>query len=324
MKIAVVYNEPDKGSLDSMDILDELSTVTGGLDGLGLDYEVFPVAAVPGFCAGLLSGLEKFSPGLVFNLVEGVGGNYRLHPAMAALFEMAGYPHTGSPYDVLLATTDKTMAKGIMKAHGIKTPDWEIYKGGPFRPQVNTPCIVKPSFEDASVGIDDSSLIIDADDLLEKAGSIYRKFHRRPVLIESFIPGREFNVSLLEKPDGVEVFPLAEILFTNWPDKKPKIVNYNAKWVEDSFEYQNTPRTFAPAPAPFGEIRETALRCWDIFNLRGYARVDMRLDAEGTPYVIEVNANPCIAPWSGYLAAAKEAGCGPRDVMKRIIESALL
>ena len=144
--------------------------------------------------------------------------------------------------------------------------------------------------------------------------------------IEQFIDGREFNLSILGGRKGPQVMPPAEILFKDYPKEKPKIVGFNAKWTEDSFEYNHTPRTFRfkKQDQPLlEELKSIALRCWHSFELKGYVRVDFRVDPSGKPYVLEINGNPCIAPESGYVAATKQAGLKFHQVVERIMEDAL-
>ena len=179
--------------------------------------------------------------------------------------------------------------------------------------------IAKPLWEDASVGINDNSIFKGNNTAIPEE---YQLKYGKDFFIEEYIDGREFNLSILGGPEGVQVLPPAEILFQNFPEGKPRIVGYEAKWDEYSFEYQNTPRTFE-----FGEndlpllskLEEIAYKCWDAFNLKGYARVDFRVDSNNQPYVLEVNANPCISPDSGFYAACQRAGLSFTQVIQRII-----
>ncbi|MDP4282161.1 MAG: D-alanine--D-alanine ligase, partial [Bacteroidota bacterium] len=137
---------------------------------------------------------------------------------------------------------------------------------------------------------------------------------------------REFNLSILGGKQGPQVMPPAEILFKDYPEGKPRIVGYNAKWTENSFEYNHTPRTFRfkKEDAPLlEELKKIALQCWQSFGLKGYVRVDFRVDRNKKPHVLEINGNPCIAPESGYVAATKQAGLKFQEVIQRIIEDAL-
>jgi D-alanine-D-alanine ligase len=138
---------------------------------------------------------------------------------------------------------------------------------------------------------------------------------------EAYIEGREFNVSLLGDASGVEVLPIAEMCFDKY-ETRPKVLGYDAKWTEGSFAYEHTARTFEVAPEDKDLVRQLsriAIKCWKLFRLRGYARVDFRVDAQGEPYVLEVNANPCISPDGGFIAAASQARISYDNIISRII-----
>jgi D-alanine-D-alanine ligase len=118
------------------------------------------------------------------------------------------------------------------------------------------------------------------------------------------------------------VLPLAEMTFVDFPAGKPRIVDYEAKWDEASFGYNNTVRRFDFGPEDAGllaSLREISLACWKLFDLAGHVRVDFRVDAAGNPYVLEVNTNPCLSPDAGFAAAAARAGLTPEQVMARIL-----
>jgi D-alanine-D-alanine ligase len=353
MKVAVIYNEPIPGRPDSEDVLDEVRLVVDALKVIGYDFKTLPIFndRYPSSPLGeevcfLLGQLKEYSPSVVFNLVESIGDKQRFYPVIPSLFEIAGYPYTGSPFDAILTTTDKTLTKAVLTAYGIPTPSWQqyyrkntshfnqipdarkkithiLFQHNNFQISVSPPWIIKPAWEDASVGIDEGSVFNDKDLLIPKLSKIYSRYNGQPILIEEYIDGREFNVSLFEHLDRtVELLPIAEMVFTKWPEEKPKIVSYKAKWDKGSFEYNNTVRVFDPKNAPLDLIRDLALRCWGVFGLRGYARVDMRMDKKGRVFVIEVNTNPCIAPESGFIIAAKEAGYRVEDVIKGIVDVA--
>jgi len=138
-----------------------------------------------------------------------------------------------------------------------------------------------------------------------------------------FIDGREFNLSILPEHGKPCLLPIAEMLFIDYPADKPRITGYEAKWEEQSWAFNHTRRTFEKQPsdeALHARLAEIALRCWEVFGGKGYARVDLRVDPAGQPYVLEVNLNPCIAQDSGFVAAAAQAGLSYRDMVERIIK----
>ena len=142
---------------------------------------------------------------------------------------------------------------------------------------------------------------------------------------ERYIEGREFNLGLLDGPDGPELLPPAEIRFVDWAEGAPRLVDWRAKWDEGSMEYQRTVRSqdFAAEDAPLlAELAELARRCWDVFGLAGWARVDFRVDPAGRPWILEVNANPCLSPDAGFAAALARAGIAYETAIARIVVAA--
>jgi D-alanine-D-alanine ligase len=178
--------------------------------------------------------------------------------------------------------------------------------------------IVKPVWEDGSLGIT-------ADSVFDCVPGFEKKLKGKDDshwFIEDFIDGREYNISVLAGKNGPEVLPPAEIVFRDYDDSRPKIVDFKAKWEMDSFEFVNTVREFPGSglqPEFVARLKETAEACWHLFGLRGYARVDVRADSKGNVYVIEINANPCISPDGGFVAATRQAGYPFTEVLQRII-----
>ena len=147
----------------------------------------------------------------------------------------------------------------------------------------------------------------------------------RPAFAEEYIEGREFNLAMLTGPGPVEVLPPAEIDFSAFPAEKPRIVGYRAKWQPDSFEYNNTPHRFdfPDADRPLlDRLQDLALECWNLFMLRGWGRVDFRVDQSGRPWILEVNANPCLSPDAGFAAALQRAGIEFDEAIRRIVDEA--
>lgn len=308
---------------DEADVLVSRDAVSDAL--LRLGHEVQSLALGLDL-AEVARKLREIRPSVVVNLVDAVDGTGRLNHLAPSLLERLGLAYTGVPLEGIFLTTDKLLAKRLLKSGGVPTPGWVSDSDlADSLPDFPPPYIVKPLHEDASVGLDDSSVVTDAEGLRPRMDRLHAQTGGRG-FVEAFVEGRELNISLLEGPQGVTVLPPAEIRFVDFPEGKPKIVNYAAKWAEDSFEYANTLRSFdLPGfdPSTLQRVSGVCLRCWDLFNLRGYARVDLRVDAAGVPWVLEVNANPCISPDAGFPAAAARAGIPYTDLVQRIIESAL-
>jgi D-alanine-D-alanine ligase len=183
---------------------------------------------------------------------------------------------------------------------------------------------------------DDAVIYVDSRDELSSRLQEFAQKLKLPCMAESYIDGREFNLSMLDarsNPSATsideefccDVFPPAEIDFSGLPLDKPRIVGYNAKWVEDSIEYNATPRTFQFASTDEGllsQLIDISKRTWKLFGGTGYARLDFRVSTDGTPYILEFNANPCITTYGGFMAAAEQAGLSYNAAIERIVNAA--
>jgi len=315
-KVAILYGAvASDAAPDEQDVLVEVETVRASLSSLGYAPVIVPLTLD---LEAARQRLMHLRPAFVFNLVESVEGQGRLIHMSPALLESLGLPFTGSGADAAYVTSNKPLAKRLMAASAIATPAW----AEPGRlPDFPGPYIVKSVWEHASIGIDDGSVTSDPGRL---AGLI-RKRRRRyggEWFVEAYVDGREFNLSLLAGPEGIELLPPAEMCFVGYPPGKPRIVNYAAKWDEGSFEYHATQRRFDFAPGEsdlLDRLGATAKACWRLFDLRGYARVDCRVDAAGQVRVLEININPCLSPDAGFAAAAARAGLDLPAVARRIL-----
>lgn len=319
-RVAVVYGAVAAGAApDEQDVLLEVETVQQALAALGFAPVAVPLTLD---LEAVRQRLLHLRPAFVFNLVESVEGLGRLIHLAPALYESLGLPYTGAASEAMYLTSNKPLAKRLMASAGIPTPEWgaAAAQGLPV-PGFAGPYIVKSVWEHASIGIDESSVVEDA----RKVAAIARKRQRRfggEWFAERFIDGREFNLSLLGGADGVELLPPAEMLFVDYPAGKRRIVDYAAKWHAGSFEFCNTVRRFefgADDRPLLEELEAIARSCWRLFGLRGYARVDCRVDPDGRPWVLEININPCLSPDAGFAAAAARRELDLAAVAGRII-----
>jgi D-alanine-D-alanine ligase len=266
---------------------------------------------------------EQRRQDLIFNLIESPPGRPWIHTDSTAVLELAGLPYTGSSPAALALTTDKIATRALLASEGVA-----VAPGGRLdleRPdvldRVPPPWILKPAFEDASIGLEGDPVCTTREAALERGAGLARRFPDQPVLVERFLPGREFNVSVLPNGDRPEVLPIAEILYDGFPEGMSRVLGYDAKWDESSFAYIHSVRHFPEECAVLEKVREMALASWRLCGLSGYARVDFRLDENGAPHVLEVNANPCLAANAGFMAAAGKAGLSKGEVIKRILDA---
>lgn len=324
MRVLVLYDQITESSRpDERDVLFQAEAVSFALRELG--HEVSELGFGPDITDSI-SKVTSTRPDLVFNLVESVRGNGSLIYLVPGILDALSIPYTGAPTEALMTTSGKILTKRILKGCGLATPPWFTGTGCLNSVEfVGTRYLVKAVWEHASIGMDDSSIVRPSSykDLLREIEKRERA-NNGEFFAEAYIEGREFNLSVLDGETGPQVLPPAEIKFIDYPEGKPKLVGYPAKWEPDSFEFRNTPRTFDFPPEDSSipaRLATLSKDCWHLFKLRGYARVDFRVDDEGCPWILEINANPCLSPDAGFAAALAEAKITFKDAVERIIKA---
>ena len=332
-RIVVLYNVPAKDPVkgEAADAISEAEVVyvanevaralrTAGhrdveLYGLTTDLTAF------------LAMLDRVKPDVVFNLAEAIGGDEHHEPLVAHLLEFKGIAFTGGGSRALTDSNDKFRAKQILAAEGIPVPDSFVVRSiAELRGlDLYFPVIVKPVNENASLGITPKSVVHDIEHLIEPVSHVLEKY-RQPALVERYIEGREFNVSVMGHQDPW-VLPVAEIDYSRLPEGYPKILFYEAKWIEDSPLYLKTPAV-CPArnvSARLAErLQDVSRRAYRALGCTGYARVDIRVSRAGRPYVIEVNCNPSLSPEAGFARSARHAGLEYPSLVDRIVGHAAI
>ena len=266
-------------------------------------------------------------PDVVFNLCDtGFRDDYDLEPHVAAMFDILNVPYTGNNYFTLALCQNKARAKDILTFNNVLTPKFQVFTSSERKldQELKFPMIVKPIREDGSVGIRERSVVSNEEQLKEEVDHIVN-LHKQEALVEEFIDGREFTVSLIGNRRPI-VLPVTEIDFSGMPEHLPKIVSYRAKWIKQSLAYKHSSII---CPANIDEkmakiIEETARKCYKIFGCRGYARIDFRYDEkEKKLYVLEINPNPDISEEFETAKAAFAAGMTYADLVLKIIGFAL-
>lgn len=320
MTIGIIHNRPipqgEPNWESSLDVMVQVEAVSAALSELGQ-----PHLAIP-FDRNLSAFVDRLRKGkvtVVFNLCESVDDDPLLGGHPAAVLELLGLPFTGSSAMALTVSTDKVLVKRAMQGAGLPTPGFFLYEGGPvvLPPELTFPLLMKPRWQDASIGIDQESLLRSPAGIEPALAAHYQQFG--PLVVEEYLEGREFNVALLGYPEP-QVMPLAEIDFTGFPAGLFQIVGYRAKWDVEAPEYYTTNRVFPELPPPLaGELSRVASECFRFFDLRDYGRVDMRLDGQGRAQVLEINANPCLSPDAGFAAAVAQSGLDYTAMVKQLL-----
>jgi D-alanine-D-alanine ligase len=268
---------------------------------------------------------------VVFNLCESLAGSSTNEPTFAGLLELFGFRYTGNDLLALALCLHKQRTKDMLRAHHVATPPYRYFAdrdavaaAAPILDTLDYPWFVKLAREDASIGITEANVVHDANQLRERTLELMTEF-RQGVLAERYIEGREINAALLGTMTGEpRVLPLHEIDFTAMPADRPNIVSYAAKWQEHHVDFVGTKPVPLRDPSPvLVEAATGAARsAWHALGLRGYARVDLRIDASGAPWVIDVNPNPDLSSDAGFARAALAAGLDYTALVAAIAELA--
>lgn len=341
MRIAIVHNAVRDDSLpDEQDVIRQAEAVAISLTNLGHEVSVIPCDLN---LNGLKRQLEEKRSDMVFNLVESLDGHGRLIHVVPGLLDALKIPYSGASAEAIYHTSHKVMAKERMRAAGLPTPEWinpfpedlPWMGGNPYiakDPAINIATdsekereriwIIKSLWEHASFGIDEDNVVAGTREMVANLLQERSSQLGGACFAELFIDGREFNISMVGNGKSLKVMPPAEIIFKNNENNSPRIVGYKAKWIEDAKEYQDTPRSF-----DFSEedtellklLKKLSIRCWHLFNLRGYARVDFRVDRNQKPKILEINVNPCISPDAGFAAALNRGGLSYDEAIEQIL-----
>ncbi len=322
MKVAIVYNRGTGnvinlfGTPNREEIgLETIARISSSLEGGG-----HQVVAMEGD-KKLVERLEEFlppvvkgeRPGLVFNVSYGLQGEAR-YTHVPSILEMVGIPYVASGPLAHSLCLDKVVTKTILQQHGLPTPDFAVLNTPDAElPALTYPLIVKPKSESVSFGL---KVVNDEAELREAAKVIFDEFEQ-PVLCEQFIEGREVNVGLLGN-DPPDAFPPVELVFG---DEGPAIYTYEDK-------VGGSGRSISHAcPAPIGdalnaEAQDIARRAFAAVGCYDCARVDMRLDAEGKLYILEINSLPSLGEHGSYLVGAEHVGLDFAKCVNRLVEVA--
>jgi D-alanine-D-alanine ligase len=273
----------------------------------------------------LLQVLTSPRPDVVFNLVEYFNDDSLLESRVAGLYDLLRIPYTGSPPLALALCQRKGLAKQILKANDIPTPRFRLVSAEPI-PKLSGlryPLIIKPSWEDASAGISENSVVEDRAGLERQVRLIWESF-KQPALIEEYIEGRELGVSVLGNARP-RMLPVEEMDFTGVPDGRRRIISFESKWdpLHEDFLLGTLVCPAKLSRAVLRRLNTLALRTFRVMGLRDYARIDLRLDAQGRLFVLEANPNPDLTAGVAFMASAAAAGMTFSGTLRFLVEEAL-
>lgn len=274
--------------------------------------------------------LRQTKPQIVFNIAEGfLGVNREAH--VPAICEFYGIPYSGSDPFTLSLCLDKARTKETLAFHGIPTPRFAVVRkleelrSGSEKLQL--PLFVKPLHEGSSKGITDANLCWDAKHLLEQVEFLLENYDQ-PVIVEEYLPGKEFTCAVLGNGDEATVLPIVAMNFETLPKGALPIYSFDAKFVWDRPE---NPLDIFQCPARISSalqasIERVTLDAFRVLGCRDWARIDVRLDGSGVPNVLEVNPLPGILPDpadnSCLPKAARAAGIGYDELIQSCLKHA--
>jgi len=341
IKVAVVYNEAEPEiyrktsetevrdvefktyfEVDKTTPMEEFDYVAKKLTSVGFNAYTFNIRDNLEL---MLKNLREEKPDVIFNFVEIYKDNPRLEMNIVGLFELMEIPYTGAPAMGLANCQNKILAKRLLSSAGIRIPHFFIVyaKSTRYPHKLKYPLLVKPAFEDASIGIENESIVNSSKLLRKRIEHVLKQFNQ-PALVEEFIEGRELNVAVMGDK-RLKVLPISEIDFSSMPDHLHNIVSFQAKWDPHHESYHKT-IPLCPAPIPKNiekRAKELAFRSFKVMGCRDYARVDMRLSKDNKLYVLEVNPNPDITDGAGFMRSVQHSGITYAQALKRIVMYAL-
>jgi D-alanine-D-alanine ligase len=332
-RIVVLYNtdyDAEQATLTGPDVTsvrDSAKAITRALAEGGHTVELTGVHGIEVYA--VLAQIRAAKYDLLFNLCESMDNNSLNEPTFAGLLDLFGIRYTGADLLALASCLHKQRTKDILLAHAVATPPYRYFVDAksledPSLETLDYPWFVKLAHEDASLGITEANVVRNVGSLRARSLELMTEF-KQAVIAERYVEGREINVTVIGNGAAARTLPLHEIDFAAMPSDRPHIVSYAAKWEESHVDYAGTkPVPLRDAtPQLIAAVEAVALAAYHAIELRDYGRVDLRVDADGQPWVIDVNPNPDISPDAGVTRAAAAAGLSYPQLVDEIARIAL-
>lgn len=319
--IWIAHTAVGKDALASdIGVLDEIEGVTLALKELGLPYQT--ISPEPSLLDFLSRLVKEKDHSVIFNLVESFRGNPWGESWIASFYEAFDLAYTGAPPETLALCLDKRRARAVLQHCGFPVaPGLPVNHLDFSQKGIEFPAILKPACRDASEGLSPECVVQDLDALKQRAEQMFREGFF-PLLLEKYIDGREFAVTVIQRDEWM-VVSVFEVDFSGLPADHPKILCFDAKWGYDTTAYHGTLTNPLQGDEEIKQrLSEIALAVVQEMGLRDYGRVDFRYSEDGQPFVIDVNPNPDISHEGGFYRALASAGITFVEFVKQLIANA--
>ncbi len=318
-KAAIIYTQmSDWNTNDTVVSLEAVETMQRGITAAGIDATAIPVRK------DVVEAVQALDPGeyVIFNWCEGLDGAPNAYDAVPPVLEQAGFAYTGSDAWALATSQNKAIAKKLLLDNKIPTPVSKVYERAVLNGWRRYPALVKPATEHCSFGITREAVVDSPQQLKDRVQYVLDTWHC-PALVEDFIDGVEFNVSIWGPDDDLTVLPLGAIDYSIFTDYHDRLCTFDAKWNVHTEAFQKT-EVQCPAqvePLLKRRIERVALKAYRALRLRDYGRVDLRV-RNNVPYVLDINANPDITTEGGFARSARMAGYDYGQAMAHLLKLA--
>jgi len=325
-RVLIIYNEPSlpddhPDAYSEREVLETVAQVEHVLGEASYTVAKLGLSRDP---APLVEAIRRERPDVVFNLYEGLADWGDTEIYCIGVIEWLRVPFTGCPLRATCLSRDKALTKDLLRSAGLPTANSLLVQHLPVPDcRLRWPVIVKPANQDASVGIEQDS-VVQTQSALDARVALMLERYGGPVLIEEYIAGREFCVGLFERPH-LTLLPIAEYEFRTldgvWP-----IITYEGKWSEGTRDYDMSPMKFPAenvSPQLAERLSDVAERTYRLFGCRDYARLDFRVNEAGESFVLELNTNPGLNPEAGFALGLQSMGLTWASLVLQLVQNAL-